>query len=146
MYTPGASCVVGKPQYRPNVSDGFSNEEKGLRCLSWTDVEDTADGAGGAGGPGMQPTQCHQDAITALEVSYSSLCPSLRRGWEGGEALSFRFPSFCMWVFWLRAPSVTFRALRCAPGGLDGGCAAAGAERRARRGHQAVALASGSRL
>ena len=81
MYTPGASCVVGKPQYRPNVSDGFSNEEKGLRCLSWTDVEDTADEAGGAGGPGMQPTQCHQDAITALEVS--SLCPSAP--WLGGR-------------------------------------------------------------
>lgn len=73
MFTPGASCVVGRPQYRPNVSDGFSVEERGLRCLSWTDVEEQApQGGGGAGasggGPSTAATQCHLDAITALEV------------------------------------------------------------------------------
>merc|ERR1711939_18140 len=70
MFTPDGSCVVGKPQYRPNVSDGFSVEEKGLRCLSWSDVQDVPNGAGGGGAAAgtMAPTQCHHDAITSLEV------------------------------------------------------------------------------
>lgn len=65
--------MVGKPLPRPNVSDGFSSDEKGLRCLSWTDVEDVPDatrqGGGAATGAAAKPTPCHQDAITSLEVS-----------------------------------------------------------------------------
>jgi hypothetical protein len=73
MLTPGACCVVGQPHPRPNVSDGFSVDERGLRCLSWSDVEDvpagTQPGGGAAAGTAMAPSQCHQDAITSLEVS-----------------------------------------------------------------------------
>lgn len=75
IHTPGASCIVGKPQYRPNVSDGFSSEDRGLRCLSWSDVEEVPNSAGGGGaaGPATSPTQCHHDAITSLEVSLDDI-------------------------------------------------------------------------
>eukprot|EP01043_Picozoa_sp_COSAG02_P036229 COSAG02_NODE_2640_length_8349_cov_40.398545_3_plen_319_part_00 len=73
MVTPGACCVVGQPHPRPNVSDAFSVDEKGLRCLSWSDVEGAPAGAqpggGAAAGTATAPTQCHLDAITSLEVS-----------------------------------------------------------------------------
>ena len=64
---------MGQPHPRPNVSDGFSVDERGLRRLSWSDVEDvpagTQPGGGAAAGTAMAPSQCHQDAITSLEVS-----------------------------------------------------------------------------
>ena len=51
-------------------------DERGLRCLSWSDVEDVPagpqPGGGVAAGTAMAPTKCHQDAITSLAVSLAA--------------------------------------------------------------------------
>ena len=74
------------PGEHDSVSDGFSTEQR--RCLSWMHSADTspaadggAAGGGGAGGPGGgaggPPSECHLDAITAMEVVCAAGAPPL---------------------------------------------------------------------
>ena len=120
MITPDASCTVGKPHVRANVSDGFSVEEKGLRCLSWSDLEAPNGAAGGTAGTATAPTQCHQDSITSLEVS---------------QANSWRSPFSPVVLVFLTPPDLPRDLVTDATGDYSAGCAATGAEWRARWRH-----------